>query len=363
MPSLSRPNALPGGTANSSTWTVQSVQKCLDSSIQPLRKFWIGFFTWTNDDLCRAAKITWDYFKVQDIFQNNKARYMMYSGPKLVNRKLAEDRLLATHPDLFLNRHGDDPPAWFINCLDSSGPEADTACAMQRFFQLARQVDVEERITTAKRSCARFDADDEDYRYRDFGHDQRSSIHRFSRRRRTTAGLLQTISPAASSISVRPASHHMATVAPPAPANNTMTSDLDDPMVMVFRISKRANELQFDLETYENMSDICKEGQANLAKLDDSITVKHGAYDMVWFSTDKHHMPMPIRNDSNLAVGLNRSSRSLLNLGGEYPIHLFIAINSAWIQQVPENLRGRHAVPDCMRVSLTNSSSRSSDQR
>ncbi|PSK59376.1 hypothetical protein B9Z65_3700 [Elsinoe australis] len=127
----------------------------------------------------------------------------------------------------------------------------------------------------------------------------------------------------------------MATVAPFASANNITTSDLDNPMVMVFRISKRANELQFDLQTYASMSDICDEEKVNLAKLDDSITIKRGAYDI------------------NLAVILKRSSESLSNLAGQYPIHLFIATNSAWIQQVPENLRVSGAqIKDGLRVNL-----------
>jgi hypothetical protein len=92
-----------------STWTHKRVKLHVESSKKPLKSFYQNFFGWSTEEYKEAKDHT--VAEMQKHFDLTKK--FPTTGPLAKYRHTVQINLVRDRPDLFMNRHGPLPPAWF----------------------------------------------------------------------------------------------------------------------------------------------------------------------------------------------------------------------------------------------------------
>jgi hypothetical protein len=127
---------------DTSTWTHERVKLHVEDSKKKLKSFFTNFFGWTEEEYAEARKVT--CIEVRKYFDPLKK--FPSAGPQAKLRHTVEMNLIRDWPDLFVNRHGPNPPAWFHAELISRSPSAsnlkpfDIKNVVQQFISLTRKV-------------------------------------------------------------------------------------------------------------------------------------------------------------------------------------------------------------------------------
>jgi len=123
---------LPLNEEDTSAWTHESVKYHVESSTKPLKAFYQNFFGWSAEEYKEALGHT--VAEVRTHFDLTKK--FPKTGPQAKLRHTVQVKLVRDRPDLFVNRHGLSPPAWFDTELISRPPKpSDT-----KFFDMKNVV-------------------------------------------------------------------------------------------------------------------------------------------------------------------------------------------------------------------------------
>jgi hypothetical protein len=121
---------------NVSTWTYNDLKHSIQSGRNGKRKaFYTSFFAWTQDEYKEASQEV-----VAELSRHPFDLSMSFptTGSKARYRDVAQRNLLQNRPDLFLDRHGPQPPVWFT--LDLIGQDApagvpyNSKCVLQQLI-------------------------------------------------------------------------------------------------------------------------------------------------------------------------------------------------------------------------------------
>jgi hypothetical protein len=123
-----------------STWTHQRVKLHVESSKRKLKSFYQNFFGWSEDEYKEAKE-----HAVAELRKHfNLTKKFPTIGPQAKLRHTVQTNLVRDWPDLFVNRHGSNPPAWFDAELISRPPPPshtrsfDMKNVVQQFISLSR---------------------------------------------------------------------------------------------------------------------------------------------------------------------------------------------------------------------------------
>jgi hypothetical protein len=125
-----------------SSWTYESVKSYVHgSSPRLLKTFFLNFFDWSEDDYVKSRKLT--CLEVKKYFDPTKK--FPFNGPQAESRHTVQMNLVQDWPNLFVSRHGPDPPAWFDDELISRPPSSsdprpfDMKNVVQQFISFTRK--------------------------------------------------------------------------------------------------------------------------------------------------------------------------------------------------------------------------------
>ncbi|KAI4719510.1 hypothetical protein E4T48_04225 [Aureobasidium sp. EXF-10727] len=153
-----------------SNWTLQSVRTHVESSKKKLKAFYVNFFGWSEDEYKEAKDRTADellkHFDPLGRFPS--------SGTEAKPRYTVQTSMIRDWPQLFIKRHGPNPPAWFdVGLINGSPPHMkpfDMKNVIQQFISLTRNttshitgpVKRQERLKRKDRTDEDGDNDDDD---------------------------------------------------------------------------------------------------------------------------------------------------------------------------------------------------------
>lgn len=92
-----------------STWTHQSVKAHVESSRNKLKAFYQNFFGWSAEEYKEAKDHT--VAELRKHFDPSKK--FPTTGPQATLRYTVQTNLVQDWPELFVDRHGQNPPAWY----------------------------------------------------------------------------------------------------------------------------------------------------------------------------------------------------------------------------------------------------------
>ncbi|KAG9891929.1 hypothetical protein KCU98_g14909, partial [Aureobasidium melanogenum] len=146
-----------------SHWTRQSVRAYVESSKKKLKAFYLNFFGWSEEEYRQARDCTSAELQIHF----DPCKRFPIIGPQAKFRHTAQINLVRDRPDLFLGRHGPNPPAWFDAELISRSPPYtkpfDTRSVVQQFISFSRGHAHERQRRLKRENHAEEDADsDED---------------------------------------------------------------------------------------------------------------------------------------------------------------------------------------------------------
>ncbi|KAH0366456.1 hypothetical protein KCU65_g5338, partial [Aureobasidium melanogenum] len=146
-----------------SSWTLQSVKSQVESPKKKLKAFYVNFFGWSEEEYKEAKECASD--EVHIYFDPCKQFPITGSQAKL--RHTVQTNLVRDRPDLFLNRHGLNPPAWFDAELISRPPPHtkpfDMRNVVQQFISFSRK-DVRKRVQRSNRADDDAESDEDEVR-------------------------------------------------------------------------------------------------------------------------------------------------------------------------------------------------------
>ncbi|KAG9690671.1 hypothetical protein KCU95_g8710, partial [Aureobasidium melanogenum] len=146
-----------------SHWTRQNVRAYVESSKKKLKAFYLNFFGWSEEEYRQARDCTSAELQIHF----DPCKRFPIIGPQAKFRHTAQINLVRDRPDLFLGRHGPNPPAWFDAELISRSPpytkSFDMRNVVQQFISFSRGHAHERRRRLKRKNHAEEDADsDED---------------------------------------------------------------------------------------------------------------------------------------------------------------------------------------------------------
>ncbi|TIA60572.1 hypothetical protein D6C77_04047 [Aureobasidium pullulans] len=210
----SRP--VPFSVANVTTWTYQGLKSHAENARSRKPKYYfVNFFGWSAEEYVEAkeytvAELDKQPFDVEAAFPT--------AGPKAKLRHVIQKKLIADRPDLFVDRHGRNPPAWFLPEMISSDPKADQPYHNKNVTQQFIAV-MNSHRKAQKRNNSRYNEDDEQEE-EDDTIDENSRQSR-NKRQRTSTTERSTTFPVLASMSMAPS--------PSTTAPSSMASELRKP--------------------------------------------------------------------------------------------------------------------------------------
>lgn len=112
------PLEIPFDQEDVSRWTRQSVRSYVESSKKKLKAFFVNFFGWSEEEY----RIARDYTSAEVQLHFDPCKKFPIIGPQAKLRHTVQTNLVRDRPDLFLNRHGPNPPTWYDPELISRSP-------------------------------------------------------------------------------------------------------------------------------------------------------------------------------------------------------------------------------------------------
>lgn len=112
------PLEIPFDQEDVSRWTRQSVRSYVEGSKKKLKVFFVNFFGWSEEEY----RIARDYTSAEVQLYFDPCKKFPIIGPQAKLRHTVQTNLVRDRPDLFLNRHGPNPPAWYDAELISRSP-------------------------------------------------------------------------------------------------------------------------------------------------------------------------------------------------------------------------------------------------
>ncbi|KAI4743208.1 hypothetical protein E4T50_06382 [Aureobasidium sp. EXF-12298] len=152
-----------------STWTHQSVKAHVESSRNKLKAFYQNFFGWSAEEFKEAKAHT--VAELRKYFDPSKKSPT--TGAQAALRYTVQINLVQDWPELFMERHGPSPPAWF-DAEFISRPPRDTESfnmknVVQQFISLCRNLSRNHDAKQLKRKNRADEDDDDDDNYDDDG--------------------------------------------------------------------------------------------------------------------------------------------------------------------------------------------------
>jgi hypothetical protein len=189
-----------------STWTYESVRACVQGSKRLLKPFFQNFFSWSEEEYKEARRLA-----CNEVLKHfDPAKKFPITGPQAKLRHTVQMNLIQDWPDLFVNRHGPDPPAWFDAELISRSPSIsdtkpfDMKNVVQQFISFTRKAvpQHERRRRCLKRDgCAEEDEEEEE------ADDDDDGYHVLNKRPRTSWLGTPTILANTTSTTMQPSLH------------------------------------------------------------------------------------------------------------------------------------------------------------
>ncbi|KAG9688951.1 hypothetical protein KCU95_g5726, partial [Aureobasidium melanogenum] len=142
-----------------SQWTYLSVRSHVESAKKKLKAFYLNFFGWPEEEYQEAKGHTSG--EILKYFDRSKK--FPTTGREARLRHTVQTNLVRDWPDLFVNRHGPNPPAWFDTELVSRPPTNteiyNSKNVVQQFIALTRH---SSHITRQYQSKRKRYADEDD---------------------------------------------------------------------------------------------------------------------------------------------------------------------------------------------------------
>ncbi|TIA21190.1 acetylcholinesterase [Aureobasidium pullulans] len=102
--------AIPFAVTNVTTWTYEALKVYVGQNRSKKPKcYFLSFFGWSYEEYVQAREYTITELETQPF--GNTAGFPT-AGPKARLRHVIQKKLVREHPDLFVERHGSDPPTW-----------------------------------------------------------------------------------------------------------------------------------------------------------------------------------------------------------------------------------------------------------
>ncbi|THW18511.1 hypothetical protein D6D23_07662 [Aureobasidium pullulans] len=115
--------AIPFAVTNVTTWTYEALKVYVGQNRSKKPKcYFLSFFGWSYEEYVQAREYTITELETQPF--GNTAGFPT-AGPKARLRHVIQKKLVREHPDLFVERHGSDPPTWFVPEFISAEPISD----------------------------------------------------------------------------------------------------------------------------------------------------------------------------------------------------------------------------------------------
>jgi hypothetical protein len=147
-----------------STWTHKRVKLHIQSSKNKLKSFYLNFFGWSGDEYKEAKDHT--VAQLREHFDLTKK--FPTTGPQAKLRYTIQTNLVRDWPELFVDRHGPDPPAWFdvdlISRPPSDGDPFNMKNVVQQFISHTRNFSRHHFANLKRKHHAEYDDDDEENR-------------------------------------------------------------------------------------------------------------------------------------------------------------------------------------------------------
>lgn len=177
---------MPFASEDVSTWTHENVKLFVESSKHKPKSFYQNFFGWSEEEYKQAK----DHAVAELLKHFDPSEMFPTGGSKAQLRHTAQTTLVRDWPELFVNRHGPDPPAWFSLDLISRSPanlEAyNTKNVVQQFISLTRNLS-RTQLRSLKRSKHTTMGEDDD----DDDHNDSNNDNNVSHKRSQTSRLAQ----------------------------------------------------------------------------------------------------------------------------------------------------------------------------
>ncbi|KAH0264603.1 hypothetical protein KCU91_g11954, partial [Aureobasidium melanogenum] len=145
-----------------STWNHQNVKNHVESSKTKRKAFYVNFFGWSEEEYQEARKRTSD--EVLNYFDPSKK--FPTTGREAKSRHTVQTNLIRDWPELFVNRHGPNPPAWFYAELINRSPTNmeiyNMKNVIQQFISFYRSLCLTTRQNQSKRRRNADEDDDDD---------------------------------------------------------------------------------------------------------------------------------------------------------------------------------------------------------
>jgi hypothetical protein len=145
--------AIPFTEEDVSTWTHKRVKLHIESSKNKLKIFYMIFFGWSEEEYKQAKDHT-----VAELRKHlDLTKKFPTTGPRAKLRHKVQINLVRDWPELFVDRQGPNPPAWFdVNLISrppSNAQSFNLKNVVQQFISLARKVayEHERRVRRLKR--------------------------------------------------------------------------------------------------------------------------------------------------------------------------------------------------------------------
>ncbi|KAH0293870.1 hypothetical protein M436DRAFT_62406 [Aureobasidium namibiae CBS 147.97] len=145
-----------------STWTHKRVKLHVESSKNKLKAFYTIFFGWSEQEYKEAKDHTVDELRKHF----DLAKKFPTTGPQAKLRYTMQTNLVRDWPELFVDRHGQNPPAWFDVDLISRPPSNKESFNMknvvQQFISHTRNFSRNHFAKLKRKHHAEYDEDDDD---------------------------------------------------------------------------------------------------------------------------------------------------------------------------------------------------------
>ncbi|THY21663.1 hypothetical protein D6D01_06534 [Aureobasidium pullulans] len=115
--------AIPFAVTNVTTWTYEALKVYVGQNKSGKPKcYFLSFFDWSYEEYIQAREYAITELETQPF--DDTAGFPT-AGPKARLRHVIQKKLVREHPDLFVERHGSDPPTWFVPEFISAEPISD----------------------------------------------------------------------------------------------------------------------------------------------------------------------------------------------------------------------------------------------
>ncbi|KAI4732048.1 hypothetical protein E4T49_00282 [Aureobasidium sp. EXF-10728] len=149
-------------------WTLQSVRTYVESPKKKLKAFYVNFFGWSEDEYREAKRCTSN----ETLKYFDSLKRFPSTGHEAKKRHTVQTNMVRDWPELFVHRHGPDPPAWFDAELISRAPRYLESFSMKNVVQQFIATTHNANLKTRQRQLKRKDRADKDDDDDENGHSQ-----------------------------------------------------------------------------------------------------------------------------------------------------------------------------------------------